>query len=109
LPKLYGHRWQRFRLSFLEANPLCVMCQADGCTTAATVVDHITPHRGDVEVFWREGNHQSLCAHHHNSAKQQAERLGYDPRIGADGWPIDALHPINRRYLLTCAARMRGG
>jgi 5-methylcytosine-specific restriction enzyme A len=94
--KPYNRRWAKFRLSFLAANPLCVMCQAEGRVTAATVVDHITPHRGCDETFWRVGNHQALCAHHHNSAKQRTERLGYDPSIGADGWPRDDRHPANK-------------
>lgn len=63
----YGSRWQRFRLSFLAAHPLCAECERKGRTTEATVVDHVTPHRGDAELFWREGNHQALCARCHNA------------------------------------------
>lgn len=44
------------------------------CGAPATVVDHIQPHRGDMNIFWREGNHQSLCRSCHNSAKQKLER-----------------------------------
>lgn len=29
--------------------------------TPARVVDHITPHRGDVALFWDESNWQALC------------------------------------------------
>jgi hypothetical protein len=29
--------------------------------TAATLVDHIIPHREDEGLFWLEGNWQSLC------------------------------------------------
>lgn len=92
-PKPYNRRWQRFRLSFLASNPLCLMCKAEGRTTSATVVDHIVPHRGCSEAFWRQGNHQALCAHHHNSHKQQDERRGYSAAIGVDGWPSDPRHP----------------
>jgi 5-methylcytosine-specific restriction enzyme A len=95
-PKPYNRRWQKFRLSFLAKHPLCVMCQAEGRVTAATVVDHITPHRGDSALFWQQGNHQPLCAPHHNSAKQQEERRGFSTAIGLDGWPSDARHPANK-------------
>ncbi|QGM70510.1 HNH endonuclease, partial [Proteus mirabilis] len=33
------------RKSVINEQPLCVMCQEQGRITAATVVDHITPHR----------------------------------------------------------------
>lgn len=32
----------------------------------ATVVDHIIPHRGNMELFWRRENWQPLCEKHHN-------------------------------------------
>ena len=32
-----------------------------GRAVTATVVDHITPHRGNPILFWDEGNWQSLC------------------------------------------------
>lgn len=62
----YDARWRRYRLMYLRRNPLCVMCEDEGKLTPATVVDHITPHKGNYELFWDETNHQSLCAHHHN-------------------------------------------
>lgn len=92
----YNRRWRTFRVSFLAANPLCVMCHAKGRVTAATVVDHITPHRGDSRLFWQRGNHQALCATCHNSDKQSEERRGYSSQRGADGWPTDPRHPANR-------------
>ena len=69
-------------------NPLCVMCTAQGRVTAAQVVDHITPHKGNEELFWDESNWQSLCATHHSSDKQLIEN-GKEARktIGTDGWP----------------------
>lgn len=72
----YGARWQRARKRHLQAHPLCVMCQAQGRVTAATVVDHKEPHRGDDRLFWDETNWQSLCAHHHSSTKQRQENGG---------------------------------
>ncbi|WP_142383839.1 HNH endonuclease, partial [Klebsiella variicola] len=44
-PRIYGSKWDRERLIFLRAHPLCVMCQEQSRVTAATVVDHIIPHK----------------------------------------------------------------
>jgi 5-methylcytosine-specific restriction endonuclease McrA len=44
--------------------------------TAATVCDHITPHKGDLTKFWNAGNLQSLCKPCHDGAKQQLEKTG---------------------------------
>lgn len=67
-------QWCKARASFLAANPLCVMCDAKGRVTPATVVDHIRPHRGDYEMFWSAWNWQPLCASCHSRDKQRAER-----------------------------------
>ena len=69
----YSYRWQQYRIRFLVQHPLCVMCEAEGRTTAATVVDHIVPHRGDDKLFWDANNHQALCKPHHDGAKQREE------------------------------------
>lgn len=70
----YGHKWRAARLAYLRDHPLCVMCQADGRVTAATVVDHIVAHRGDRVLFWDRNNWQSLCATHHSRDKQREEQ-----------------------------------
>lgn len=70
----YGYKWQQYRIRFLFAHPLCVYCEREGKTTAATVVDHIKPHEGDMKLFWNPENHQSLCASCHSSVKQREER-----------------------------------
>lgn len=69
----YGHRWRVFCRSWLAANPLCVHCLKDGRPTIAKIVDHIIPHRGDPELFWRPGNHQSLCKFHHDKKTAAGE------------------------------------
>lgn len=69
----YDYRWQKYRAGFLRANPLCVMCHKEGRVTVATVVDHIQPHKGDMELFWDVDNHQALCTYHHSSVKQRIE------------------------------------
>lgn len=69
----YGYAWQKARIRFLGENPLCVMCTKAGRTTLATVVDHKTPHKGDQELFWDEGNWQPLCKTHHDRDKAEEE------------------------------------
>lgn len=71
----YGYAWQKARARHLDSHPLCVMCEAEipSRVTVATVVDHRTPHRGDMTLFWDESNWQSLCAPHHSSDKQRQE------------------------------------
>lgn len=92
----YGWEWQKARARFLAANPLCVMCMGQKPTryTAATVVDHKVPHRGDQKLFWDESNWQALCQPHHDGDKQAMEKSGKVPaRIGLDGFPIEETAP----------------
>ena len=70
----YGVRWRKARKAWLAEHPLCVECKEGGRVEAATVVDHIVPHRGDYEVFWDEDNWQSLCGLHHQR-KSNEERV----------------------------------
>ena len=69
----YGHRWRCYREGYLRKHPLCVLCQQLGRVTAASVVDHRIPHRGDETLFWDEANHQALCRPCHDSAKAKLE------------------------------------
>ena len=70
---LYGTaRWQGLRAQQLRDQPLCEPCLAEGVVTPATVCDHDTPHRGNVELFWR-GPFKSLCRYHHDVVKQREE------------------------------------
>lgn len=61
----YDGKWRRAREGFLAAHPLCTDCLKEGRHTAATIVDHITPHRGDKRLFWDKNNWQPLCGRHH--------------------------------------------
>lgn len=69
----YGWKWQQARKLYLQEHPLCVMCEAAGRVTAANVVDHKEPHRGDEKLFWSRSNWQSLCSSCHSGAKQREE------------------------------------
>lgn len=70
----YGAAWRRRREAQLRAEPLCRLCKADGRVTAATVADHLVPHRGDPALF--DGPLQSLCATCHSARKQREEANG---------------------------------
>jgi 5-methylcytosine-specific restriction enzyme A len=91
----YGtQRWKRLRAQQLRLQPLCEEHLRDGYTVAATVADHVIPHRGDDELFWN-GQLQSLCASCHSREKQREEVRGYTDRLDDDGWPVDPRNPAN--------------
>lgn len=95
---LYNRKaWKELRLDHLAKEPLCVFCQREGKLTPATVVDHITPHKGNLDLFFNDNNLQSLCKLHHDSSKQKAEIRKIN-QIGCDinGLPIDEEHPFNK-------------
>lgn len=81
-------KWRSLRAKQLRMQPLCEFCLKDGKVTAATICDHVEPHRGDESKFW-SGPFQSLCQTCHSSTKQRIER-GSQPRVvtGVDGWPV---------------------
>ncbi len=57
----YDSKWRRAREQYLRENPLCVTHLADEHVVAASVVDHIVPHKGDSKLFWSRSNWQALC------------------------------------------------
>ena len=71
----YTWAWHKARNAYIAANPLCVMCLAmkPKRITSANVVDHVIPHEGNQELFWDEGNWQSLCRRHHDTDKAEIE------------------------------------
>ena len=50
------------------------MCLCQDIVEPADTVDHVRPHKGDVDLFWQADNLQSLCKWHHDSVKQMQER-----------------------------------
>jgi len=78
--RLYGSRWRKAREYYLRQNPLCVHClKENDQITAAIVIDHIIPHRGDQSLFWDQSNWQSLCKRHHD-IKTSKEDGGFGNR-----------------------------
>ena len=88
---LYGYAWQKRRAQQLRDEPLCRMhMQMRGEVVAATVADHITPHRNDPILF--SGPLQSLCKTCHDSLKKQIEASGRFRGCDANGRPLDSSH-----------------
>ena len=88
----YGNRWQKARATFLLQHPLCADHLKRGQTVVATVVDHVIPHRGDMQLFWDSSNWQSLCKHCHDSHKQRLEKSGVEAGCDTSGIPLSASH-----------------
>lgn len=70
----YNNRWRRASKLFLQYNPLCRYCEREGKLTAAEVVDHIIPHRGDQTLYWDAGNWQPLCKPCHDTKTMTDDR-----------------------------------
>lgn len=64
------------------------MCLETDVVEVATVVDHVVPHRGDVDLFFDATNLQSLCKPHHDRDKQLMEQGKTVIRFDENGWPI---------------------
>jgi 5-methylcytosine-specific restriction protein A len=64
----YGYRWQKASEAYLAAHPLAVdwFGTHRGVIYAAEVVDHITPHRGNMQLFWDPTNWQGLTKADHD-------------------------------------------
>lgn len=87
-------KWRKIRNAFLIANPLCVMCLTDGMYSPATVCDHIDPHKGNIDLFYR-GPFQALCKTHHDGAKAKQEYRGIVVGGDVNGIPKDPNHHWN--------------
>lgn len=69
-------RWAKLRWSVLVRDLFtCQMCGKVGADTSKLVADHRRPHRGDLTLFWDEGNIETLCASPcHSRHKQRMEQ-----------------------------------
>lgn len=65
-------RWRAFSKQWLATHPLCEQCTRDGRVTAGAEVDHIEPHKGDVQKFWA-GPFQTLCTSCHSRKTATSE------------------------------------
>ncbi len=87
---LYGRkRWAALRERQLTEQPLCEYCLKREVIEPATIVDHIKPHKGDVDMFHDPENLQSLCKHCHDSVKQREEAGETVVQFDSTGWPVE--------------------
>lgn len=77
----YTNKWRDARAQYLREHSLCVHCMRNNFITPATEVDHIVPHKGDMNLFWDRKNWQPLCKTCH-SAKTVREDGGFGRKIG---------------------------
>ena len=63
--------------------------------TAATVVDHIKPHRGDIDLAYDPDNLQSLCKPCHDTHADAKDKGKVMAGADIDGFPSDPNHPWN--------------
>lgn len=92
----YSAKWDKFARAWLVSHPLCEYCASAGRITVAELVDHIVPHRGDIDAFWPgEGQDPSQffaasCKPCHDGPKQRAEaraaKTGKDVRTYLVRW-----------------------
>lgn len=75
-------QWKALRTAQLIARPYCERHQAKGETVRATVVHHITPHRGDWQLFLASPL-ESLCKRCHDGQAQAEEAALARRREGA--------------------------
>ena len=73
--------WIEYSRKFLSYNPKCYSC---GNKSEAT--DHLTPHKGDENLFWKLDNMIPLCHKCHNTITARFDgKLVPDP-IGKLKW-----------------------
>lgn len=77
----YGYRWGIESRKFLAAHPWCAVCLREGRYEPAQEVDHIRPHKGDMNLFWDRDNWQAL-SHRCHSRKTARENGGFGNRGG---------------------------
>jgi 5-methylcytosine-specific restriction protein A len=70
----YGYEWQIAKRRFLREHPWCMCEDCRGKAMRATTVDHIIPHKGNQELFWKRSNWQSMSELCHN--RKTAEKDG---------------------------------
>jgi len=86
-------RWRKLRAMQLKKHPICALCDKSGIVSRATVVDHITPHKGNYDIMWDTDNLQSLCATCHSGTKAVEEAIGYSQACDKNGIPLHPDHP----------------
>ena len=77
----YNNHWRRERKAFLLRNTLCENClNKHDVIRAATQVDHVIPHKGNMKLFWDVSNWEALC-HSCHSKKTARENAGNPQKV----------------------------
>ena len=71
--------WGERRRRQLIDEPFCRECAAKGLRVPATDVDHVVPHRGNVELFMH-GELESLCHSCHSRKTMQENQAAFQAR-----------------------------
>jgi 5-methylcytosine-specific restriction protein A len=88
--KLYDSaRWKGLRAHQLRHFPLCKHCLKRQRITAATIANHVKPHKGDPVLFFDPLNLESTCKPCHDGPIQSFERTGIERGCDANGFPHD--------------------
>ena len=84
--------WRDLRLVILErAEWMCQGCEVPHLLIGkppaphSPVIDHITPHKGNLFLFWDETNLQAVCKFYHDGEKQRLE-ASTTARAEGEGW-----------------------
>jgi 5-methylcytosine-specific restriction enzyme A len=98
----YDYRWRDAGKQCLERHPLSIACQSTGRISAATVVDHIKPHKGDRILFRDRDNGQPLCKIYHEikTARKDGQLGGgtVNPCIGESRTGYEWVIPAFNRH-----------
>lgn len=77
---LYDWAWQKYTKAFLS-KPVNALCTC-GCGELSKVVDHITPHKGNYDLFWNTDNHQGMAKTCHDAKTARVDGGFGNPRQG---------------------------
>lgn len=83
--------WRRYCDKFLEINPECYACGAP-----AREVDHLIPHKTDIDLFWKLDNHIPLCKSCHSTVTMK-----FDVRHRGQGVNPEKIKWLNSRRFPT--------
>lgn len=74
----YDAKWRAASKEFLAAHPYCECdtCLRLGRLLPASVVHHMIPHRGDMQLFWDQANWRAMSKRCHDRHTSSTKRGG---------------------------------
>lgn len=99
----YDSRHGKMRTALLARQPWCERCEVEGRgRVTATDLNHREPFMRpdgtkDYKLWGDPKNHEALCRTCHQAHGARTDRDASPLGSGADGRPLDPLHPWNRR------------